>query len=40
MVNAVGVEERTSSLDSMHFITLFQEKFSEISTILTGNPGD
>ena len=40
MVNAIGVEKGTSSFHAVYFIPLFEEKFCEVRTILTGNTGD
>ena len=40
MVNPVRVEERGPALDPMHFVTLFEQQFCQISSVLTGDAGD
>ena len=38
VVNAVCVEHRGSSFQPVHCVTLFQQEFCEVSTVLTGDP--
>lgn len=40
MVNSLRIKQRTSALDSMHFITLLQQQFCQICTVLAGDARD
>ena len=37
MVDAMGVQQRTTALDAMHFISLVEKELREICAILTGD---
>jgi hypothetical protein len=40
MVNAVGVKQRGAPFDTVHAVTLLQQKFSQISAVLASDAGD
>jgi len=40
VIDALGVELRSPALDAMNFITLFQQKFRQVGTVLAGHAGD
>jgi hypothetical protein len=40
VVDALGVEERSAALDAVDFVAFFEEKFGEVGSVLTGDPGD
>ena len=40
VINAVGVQQRRASLDTMHFIAFLKQKFGQICPILPCNPRD
>jgi hypothetical protein len=40
MVDPVGVEDRGSADDTVNFVTLVQEKLSQVRTVLAGDAGD
>jgi hypothetical protein len=40
MIDAIGVKERTAALDAVDFIAFIQQKFGQVSTVLTRDAGD
>jgi hypothetical protein len=40
MVYTVRVEERRAALDSVHLVSLLEEEFGEVGTILPGDAGN
>jgi hypothetical protein len=40
MIDAIGVERGGAAFDAVHGVSLRQQKFREISAILSGNSGD
>jgi hypothetical protein len=40
MVDAVGVEQRSATLDAMHFVALVEQELGEVGTVLAGHAGD
>jgi hypothetical protein len=40
MIDAVGIEQGTAPLDTMHFITFGKEEVGEVRAILTRHAGD
>jgi hypothetical protein len=40
MVNAFGVNQRGSALDAVDLVTLAQQVFGQVGTVLTGDAGN
>jgi hypothetical protein len=40
VIDALGIESRTTADDAMYFIPLRQEQFCQVRTILAGNTSD
>ncbi len=40
MIDAVGVEQRRTALDAVHFVTLAEQKLGKIGAVLAGDAGD
>jgi hypothetical protein len=40
VVYALGVEQAASTFDAVHNVALFQQKLSQVASVLAGYPGD
>ena len=40
VINPIGVDQRSPTLDAVNFVTLFEKKFREIRAILAGDTCD
>ena len=40
MIDAVSIEQRSSSFEAVHLITFLEEEFREIRAVLSGNTGN
>ena len=40
VVDAIGIEQRRSTLDAVHLVAFCEQKFGEICAVLSGDPGD
>ena len=40
MIDTVGVERGSAPLDTMHLISLGEQQFGKVGTVLPGNAGD
>ena len=40
VIDAIGIEIGSATLDAMHFIPLLQEELGKVGAVLTGNAGD
>jgi hypothetical protein len=40
VIDAVGIEQRGTALDAVHFVTLVEQGFSQVGAVLAGHAGN